>query len=91
MSFSSILSSSASASNVNSAQASSLGTGFGETHAYNVSSTYFNREDNPVWIGVFKYDSLVNLKKMGVVVDRPKTPINQAFPNYRNDGCYVPR
>jgi hypothetical protein len=38
---------------------------------------------------MINYDTLLNLKKMGIVVE--KKAEKQAFPGYNPSGCYVPR
>jgi len=67
----------------------SLGTGFGDDQSFKTKNTCFTRDDKVEWIAVLNYDTLTNLKKMGVVIE--KKAEKQAFPGYNPNGCYIPR
>ena len=65
----------------------SLGTGFGENKAFHTTQVSFERKSTePVWTGVLYYDTILNLKKKGVIIER-KEP--DPFPG--SNGCYVPK
>lgn len=73
-------------------QEKGLGTAFGEETAFKTNDTYFDAESQPTFIDTILYDTLLGLKKRGVVVDEP-SPVSKAFPNYpvKTDGCWVPK
>ena len=66
-----------------------LGTGFGDDKEFKTTTTTFERADGIDWIAVINYDTLLNLKKLGVFVE--KNDKNKAFPGLNSSGCYVPR
>jgi len=66
----------------------SLGAGFGEDKSFHTVSTYFNKKPYYTTIGVIYYDTLINLRRKGVMVDAGSQTQN-AFPGM-NDGCYTP-
>lgn len=67
---------------------SSMGTGFGRDETFNTKTATFERDLNAlIWTRVYTYDTLTNLRKMGVMVDEPKPAMAKAFPG---GGCHVP-
>ena len=60
-----------------------LGTGFGQATAFATTAVNFEREneDTPAAILVFRYNTLQNLKKMGVPVERFSQSWAQSGPN----------
>lgn len=68
------------------ADETSLGTSFGQETSFDTTTATFEK-DMIVWTAVINYDTITNLKKMGVVQE--KTDVNKAFPG--DSYCYVPR
>jgi len=68
----------------------SLGTGFGDDKEFETETVSFERDEKPIWIGVVNYDTITNLRRMGIPIDSWK-PEKQAFPGYSGSGCYVPK
>jgi hypothetical protein len=71
----------------------SVGTGFGDDHAFKTSTVVFTRADNytPVATHVIYYDTLKGLRRKGVPVDVVQGP--SAFPAspHLNIGCRIPK
>lgn len=68
----------------------SLGTAFGSDETFNTRTVTFERDlDAVIWTKVYTYDTLTNLRRMGVNVDEPKTAFTKAFPG-GGIGCHVP-
>jgi hypothetical protein len=69
-------------------QNTSLGTGFGDDKKFETYSVSFNKQDYESWTAVIFYDTLLNLKKKGVIIEK-KNP--NPFPRSNPRGCYDPR
>lgn len=68
----------------------SLGTGFGEDKIFETTTMYFESESVPDFTFVLEYDTIINLKRRGVIVI-DQHMMKQAFPGYSQEYCKIPK